>query len=70
MVALEENSEASVEPIEISIGKMLFIGTKLSTKQKQQVISMVQKNFGAFAWDYLDMKGIYLDMCTHHIYTN
>ena len=22
----------------------------------------------AFAWDYMDMKGIYSELCTHHIY--
>jgi hypothetical protein len=23
-----------------------------------------------FSWDYYDMKGIHLDTCIHHIYTN
>jgi hypothetical protein len=42
----------------------------LEPEQKTQVIEMLQRQFDAFAWDYVDMKGIHPDTCTHHIYTN
>jgi len=70
IAALEENIEASTQPIEISFGKTLYVGTNLSTEQRQQVIDMIQKHFGLSALDYLDMKGIHPNTCIHHIYTN
>jgi hypothetical protein len=42
----------------------------LESEQKIQVIEMLQRQFDAFAWDYVDMKGIHPDTCTHNIYTN
>lgn len=33
-------------------------------------MSMVREQTGAFAWDYLDIRGIHPDTCIHHIYTN
>lgn len=58
------------ELIEISDGKTLYIGTELSTEQKEQVSNILQQQSGAFPWDYLDLKGIHPDTCIHHIYTN
>ena len=43
IVALEENRESSVQPIEISYGKILYIGTYLSTKHSKKVVEMIQK---------------------------
>jgi hypothetical protein len=60
----------STELVEISPGKPLYINSILEPEQKTQVIEMLRRQFDAFAWDYVDMKDIYLDTCTHHIYTN
>jgi hypothetical protein len=62
--------EESIELVEISPGKPLYINSSLELEQKTQVIEMLQRQFDAFAWDYADMKGIHPDTCTHHIYTN
>jgi len=59
-----------MELVEISEGKFLYIGTEVNEKQKQKLLSMVQEQSRAFAWDYLDMKGVHLDICIHHIYSN
>jgi hypothetical protein len=62
--------EESIELVEISPRKPLYINSSLEPEQKTQVIEMLQRQFDAFAWDYVDMKGIHPDTCTHHIYTN
>lgn len=33
-------------------------------------MSMIHEQIGAFAWYYLNMRGIHPDTCMHHIYTN
>ena len=30
--------------------------------------SVLKKHKNAFAWDYSDMKGLHLELCTHNIY--
>lgn len=67
---MEESHELTTEPMEIFKGKILHIGTGLIAEQKQQLMSMVREKTGAFAWDYLDMRGIHPDTCIHHIYMN
>ena len=62
--------EETIELVDISPGKPLYINSNLEPKQKTQVIEMLKRQFDAFAWDYADMKGIHPDTCTHHIYTN
>jgi hypothetical protein len=64
------DKEKTTKLIDISPGKPLYINSSLEPEQKTQVIEMLQRQFDAFAWDYADMKGIHLDTCTHHIYTN
>jgi hypothetical protein len=64
------DKEETTKLIEISLGKPLHINSSLEPEQKMQVIEMLQRQFDAFAWDYANMKGIHLDTCTHHIYTN
>ena len=44
------------------------INPNLSTAETNRVIKLLQENQQAFAWDYVDMKGIYPTMCKHHIY--
>jgi hypothetical protein len=64
------DKEETTKLVEIIPGKPLYINSSLEPEQKTQVIEMLQRQFDAFAWDYVDMKGIHLDTCTHHIYTN
>ena len=68
--AIKESRELTKEPVEITEGRTLHIGAELTTEQKQQLMDMIHKKSGAFTWDYLDMRGIHLDTCIHHIYTN
>eukprot|EP00253_Pinus_taeda_P024783 PITA_24783 len=56
-------------PIEIKIGNILNISSNPSDDQQQKLIQVLRKYKGAFAWDYLDMKGIDPQLCMHHIYT-
>ncbi len=54
--------------VEIELGKVLNINDNLDSQQQQNIIQVLQKNKGVFAWDYPDMKGIDRQLCTHHIY--
>jgi hypothetical protein len=67
---IEEGKESTIQVVEISPGKSLYINASLETDQQQKLIQLVQGQSDAFAWDYFDMKGIHLDTCMHHIYTN
>ena len=42
---------------------------ELEKQQTKKLIELFQEQLGDFAWDYNDMKGIHLDTCSHHIYT-
>ena len=55
-------------PIEIESSKTLNLNPNLSTTETNQVIKLLQENKEAFAWDYVDMKGISPTMYKHHIY--
>lgn len=57
------------KPFEIEPGKVLNINDSVDSEKQQKLIQVLQKNKGAFAWDYPDMKGIEPQLCTHHIYT-
>jgi hypothetical protein len=54
--------------VEIHPGKTLNINAKLDSSQQKQLIEILRKHSFAFAWDYIDMKGIYPNLCTRHIY--
>eukprot|EP00253_Pinus_taeda_P028738 PITA_28738 len=54
--------------VEIEPGKTLNINTNLAPDQEIKLVNLLQKYKGAFVWDYLDMKGIDPQLCTHHIY--
>lgn len=56
------------KPVEIEPGKVLNINDSLDNDQQQKLIQILQKYKGAFAWDYLDMKGTDPQLCNHHIY--
>lgn len=42
MEDLEDSSEITIEPIEISDGNMMYIGTKLSTEERKKIWNMLQ----------------------------
>ena len=67
---IEDINELAAELVEIIEGNTLQISIELTTEQKMQLMSMIHEKYGEFSWDYLDMKGIHLDTCIHHIYTN
>eukprot|EP00253_Pinus_taeda_P012276 PITA_12276 len=61
-------SVAHSKIVEIEPGKTLNINAKLTPEQETKLIHILTKYKNAFAWDYLDMKGIDPQLCTHHIY--
>jgi hypothetical protein len=54
--------------VEIAPGKSLNINANLDEQQQQKLIQVLSKYQQAFSWEYSDMKGIDLQLCTHHIY--
>jgi hypothetical protein len=54
--------------VDIALGRSLNINANLDEKQQQKIIQFLSKYQQAFAWDYSDMKGIDLQLYTHHIY--
>ena len=46
----------------------LHINTGLSENQQEQLLKVLKKQAGAFAWEYTNMKGIHPDTYIHHIY--
>ena len=54
--------------IEIAPGRPLNINANLDEQQQQKLIHVLSKYQQDFAWEYSDMKGIDLQLCTHHIY--
>jgi len=61
-------SVANSKVVEIEPGKTLNINANLTPDQETKLIQLLRKYQEAFAWDYLDMKGIDPQLCTHHIY--
>ena len=66
---ITESSDTCTMVVEVSPEKILYINSRLDFDQQKQLTHMLQKQFGAFAWEYKDMCGIHLDICIHHIYT-
>ena len=54
--------------IEIFRGKSLNINKNLEILQQEKLIKTLQEHSSAYAWEYIDMKGISLKTCIHHIY--
>jgi hypothetical protein len=54
--------------IEIEPGKTLNINPDLSNVETPRLMNLLIVNKEAFAWDYMDMKEIPSELCTHHIY--
>ena len=68
-MTISEQLELDTLSVEISPGKSLYINPRLDSEQRAQLIQILQKQSGAFTWEYKDMKGIHPDTCIHHIYT-
>ena len=66
IVSVLKNSKSV--PIEVESGKTLNINFSLSLDEQKCLISLLKKHKGAFAWEYIDMRGIPSNLCTHHIY--
>jgi hypothetical protein len=54
--------------VEIEPGKTLNINPDLSTAETRRLMKLLIEHKEAFSWDYMDMKGISSELCTHHIY--
>ena len=65
---IEEHIGPYIIPWEVGPEKFLHINMGLSEKQQAQLLKVLKKQVGAFAWEYPDMKGIHPDTCIHHIY--
>ena len=66
--SLEECLGSYTIPCEVSPGKFLQIITTLDETQQEKLLRVLKEQTGAFAWEYMDMKGIHPDTCVHHIY--
>ena len=65
---IEEHTGPFTIPCEVGPKKFMHINAGLSEDQQAQLIKVLKKQVGAFAWEYIDMKGIHPDTCIHHIY--
>jgi hypothetical protein len=54
--------------VEIEHGKTLNINPDISSAETCRLMNLLIEHKEAFAWDYMDMKGILSQLCTHHIY--
>ena len=55
-------------PVEIEPRKTMNINLNLALDELEGPIALLKQHKGAFGWDYIDMKGIPSNLCTHHIY--
>ena len=55
-------------PSEVNPRKFLHINVGLTESQQEQLLKVLKIQSGAFAWEYIDMKGIHTETCIHHIY--
>jgi hypothetical protein len=53
---VEEGKESTIQDVEISPRKSLYINASLEIDQQQKLIQMIQGKSDVFAWDYSDMK--------------
>jgi hypothetical protein len=55
-------------PVEIEPSKTLNINPNLTDVETQQLMKLLLEHKESFTWDYIDMKGISPELCTHRIY--
>ena len=65
---IEEHIGPYTIPYEVGLEKFLHINTGLSENQQAQLLKVLKKQAGEFAWEYTNMKGIHPDTYIHHIY--
>jgi len=70
IATISEGKEPSIHAVEINPGKCLYVNSGLEVEQLEQMMQMIKRQCGAFAWDYSYMEGICSNTCMHHIYTN
>ena len=66
---VSQGLEKSTLQIEVNPKKFMYINLELDEQQKNQLIELLKRQSGAFAWHYNDMRGISPDTYSHHIYT-
>ena len=44
------------------------INPNLKPDELECLVTLLKRHKGAFDWEYTDMRGIPLGLCTHHIY--
>ena len=67
-MSLYSMEEFGSSTIEIFPGRTLNINKNLEKLQQEELIKTLQKHSTAFAWEYIDMKGINPKTRIHHIY--
>ena len=67
-MSLYSMEEFGSSTIEIFPGRTLNINNNLEKLQKEKLIKTLQQHSTAYAWEYIDMKGINPKTCIHHIY--
>jgi hypothetical protein len=60
--------KTKIKIVETCPSKTLKINTNLIVDQEKKMSVILKNHILALAWDYKDMKGIHLDIFTHHIY--
>ena len=55
-------------PIEIDTGRNLNVNPNIDPDQMEIYNTLLKQHKGALAWEYMDMKGIPSELCTHHTY--
>eukprot|EP00253_Pinus_taeda_P019760 PITA_19760 len=67
-MSLYSMEEFGSSTIEIFPGETLNINKNLEKSQQGELTKILQRHSTAFAWEYIDMKGIDPKTCIHHIY--
>ena len=65
---IEEHTGPYTIPCEVGLEKFVHINTGLRENQQAQLLKVLKKQAGAFAWEYTNMKGIHHDTYIQHIY--
>ena len=65
---IEEHTGPYTIPCEVGPEKTLHINAGLSENQQAQLLKVLKKQVGEFAWEYTNMKGIHPATCIHHMY--
>ena len=65
---IEEHIGPYTIPCDVGPEKFLHVNSGLSENQQAQLLKVLKKQDGSFAWEYTDMKGIHPDTYIHHIY--